>query len=89
MKLIDFYQIELKKEREINAFKFKLIKFIKIYNTRSSILFVREQEPIPEFKQILQLAKELVVKTILNCILYICQNIIVILKPTIIKITIQ
>ena len=48
------------REREINAFKFKLIKFIKIYNTRSSILFVREQEPIPEFKQILQLAKELV-----------------------------
>jgi len=49
---------EKKREIERNTFKFKLVKFIKIYNTRSlmsSILLA----PAPEFKQILKLTKEL------------------------------
>ena len=51
---------EIEGEIERNAFKFKLIKFIKIYNTRISIL--SKPTPVSEFKQILQLTKELVHK---------------------------
>jgi lysophospholipase L1-like esterase len=50
------------KESERETFKFKLIKFIKIYNTRLLILPVPAPAPAPEFKQILQLTKELVNK---------------------------
>jgi hypothetical protein len=45
------------KEREREIFKFELIKFIKIYNTR--FLILPALAPAPEFKQILQLTKEL------------------------------
>jgi hypothetical protein len=52
---------EREKERERETFKFKLIKFIKIYNTRFLILSASAPAPAPapEFKQILQLTKEL------------------------------
>ena len=56
------------KEKERETFKLKLIKFIKIYNTRLLILPAPAQAPrpapapAPEFKQILQLTKELVNK---------------------------
>ena len=47
------------REREINTFEFELIKFVKIYNTRASIL-PAPAFPLPsEFKKILQLTKEL------------------------------
>ena len=46
-------------ERERNTSKFKLIKFIKIYNTRLLILSSIAPTPALEFKQILKLAKEL------------------------------
>ena len=49
-----------KNERERNAFTSKLIKFIKIDNMRSLIL--PAPAPAPEFKQILQLTKELINK---------------------------
>ena len=73
-------ETEREREREIerNTFKFKLIKFIKIFNTRNSILPkpTPESMPVPgpvsvpvsipvpaqEFKQILQLTKELINK---------------------------
>ena len=45
------------KERERNTFKSDLINFIKIDNIRLTIS--PTQAPAPEFKQILQLAKEL------------------------------
>ena len=48
---------EKEKETERKTFKFKLIKFIKIYNTRQSISIT--PAPAPEFKQVLQLTKEL------------------------------
>jgi len=56
--------IEEKAEKEREIFKFKLIKFIKIYNTRLLILQAPAPAPAPapEFKQILQLTKELVNK---------------------------
>ena len=48
---------------EINVFKYQLIKFIKLYNTRFSILSAPSPSPSPstspEFKKILQLTKEL------------------------------
>ena len=50
---------ERERVRERNTFKFKLIKFIKFYNTRISILSKPTPVPVPEFKQILQLTKEL------------------------------
>ena len=48
-----------REKRERDTFKFKLIKFIKIYNTRFLILSASAPAPAPEFKQILQLTKEL------------------------------
>ena len=57
--LIKEKEREKEREREINTSEFDLIKFIKIYNTRVSILPAPELTPIPEFKKILQLAKEL------------------------------
>ena len=59
---------ERERERERETFKFKLIKFIEIYNTRLLILpapalaLAPAPAPAPEFKQILQLIKELVNK---------------------------
>ena len=57
---------EEERERERQTFKFKLIKFIKIYSTRFLFLSATEPTPTPtptlEFKQILQLSKELVNK---------------------------
>jgi len=50
------------KKRERNTFKFKLINFISIYNTRYLILTAPAPAPAPEFKQILQLTKELINK---------------------------
>jgi len=54
---------ERERERERKIFKVKLIKFIKIYNTRLLILSAPAPAPatalVPEFKQILQLTKEL------------------------------
>ena len=52
---------------ESENFKFRLIKFIKLYNTRSLIFLKQPQysiqpAPVPEFKKILQLSKELVEK---------------------------
>ena len=60
-------EIERKKrgnENKIETFKFKfeLLKFIKIYNTRNLILPKPAPAPAPEFKQILQLTKELINK---------------------------
>ena len=46
-----------KEEGERNTFKFKLIKFFKIYNTR--YLTFLKPKPISELKKILQLTKEL------------------------------
>lgn len=55
---------EREREREIelerNTFKFKLINFIKIFNTR--YLISSATTPKPELKQILQLTKELINK---------------------------
>jgi lysophospholipase L1-like esterase len=51
---------ERERERERNTFKFKLIKFIKIFNTRNLILSAPASTL--EFKEILQLTKELVNK---------------------------
>ena len=57
---IDRLLSNLVEEEERETFKFKLIKFIKIDNTRMAILPKPEPEPEPpEFKQILQLTKEL------------------------------
>ena len=53
---------EKEKEKERNTFGFKLIRFIKIYNTKASILPSPLPSPRPEFKKILQLTKELTVK---------------------------
>jgi hypothetical protein len=53
---------EKEKEKERNTFGFKLIRFIKIYNTKASILPTPLPSPGPEFKKILQLTKELTVK---------------------------
>ncbi len=52
---------EIEKEGERNTSKFELIKFIKIYKTRISILSkpTPALEPSAEFKQILQLTKKL------------------------------
>ena len=46
------------KEKKYNSLKYKLIKFIKIYNTRS--IFVKTYVPSSEFKSILKLTKKLV-----------------------------
>lgn len=58
-------KIKLNRERK-NSFKSKLIKYIKIYNTRILILSAPPRIPEPEapqeFKEILQLTKELVYK---------------------------
>ena len=54
------HNITKKKEIGRNIFKFELIRFIKIYNTRTSIFSLPEPEmPKSEFKKILQLVKEL------------------------------
>jgi len=57
---------EAEKAKERETFKFKLIKFIKIVNTRLLILEASAPAstpaPAPEFKQILQLTKELMNK---------------------------
>ena len=54
---------EVEREKERGTFKFKLIKFIKIYNTRnlisSALATALAPKTAPEFKQILQLTKEL------------------------------
>jgi lysophospholipase L1-like esterase len=50
---------EREREGERETFKFKLIKFIKIYNTRLLILPAPAPAPAPEFKLILQLTKEI------------------------------
>ena len=49
------------RQRDRETFKFKLIKFFKFFYTRLSILSTSEPKPklAPEFKQILQLTKEL------------------------------
>jgi lysophospholipase L1-like esterase len=56
---------KINRERK-NSFKSKLIKYIKIYNTRILILSaparIPEPEASPKFKEILQLTKELVYK---------------------------
>ena len=56
-------EAEIEKGKERQTFKFKLIQFIKIYNTRLLILPAPSPAPAPapapEFKQILQLAKEI------------------------------
>jgi hypothetical protein len=61
--LIKEIEIEIEKERERQNFKFKLIKFIKIYNTRHSISPAPTPAPTPapslEFKKTLQLTKVL------------------------------
>ena len=59
--LIKEKEIEIEKERERNTFKFELIKFIKIYKIRISILSKQATAPeqSAEFKQILQLTKKL------------------------------
>ena len=61
--ILNLINKELEREREREAFKFKLIKFIKIYNTRFLILSALAPAPelasASEFKQILKLAKEL------------------------------
>jgi len=63
---IDDLAINLIKERERKreSFKNKLIKFIKIYNTRILILEAPTlaPKPVQEFKKIIQLTKELVEK---------------------------
>ena len=63
---------EIERERNRHNFKIKLIKFIKIYNTRFLILSATGLTPVStstsasasasEFKQILQLTKELTYK---------------------------
>ncbi|MDA9597344.1 hypothetical protein N9R88_00130 [Candidatus Pelagibacter sp.] len=61
-------KILIEREREIeaeskrNTFKFNLIQFIKIYNTRFLILAPPPPPPAREFKKILQLTKELLEK---------------------------
>ena len=56
----------IKEEEKRATFDSKLIKFIKIYNTRflilSALALAPAPAPAPEFKQILQLTKELVNK---------------------------
>jgi hypothetical protein len=47
------------REREKRNSKFKLIKFIKMSNTKHAILPAPSTVPTPEFKKILQLTKEL------------------------------
>ena len=49
---------ERERKRERNYHKFQLIHFIKIYLTRILFLNPPAPAPAPEFKQILQLAKE-------------------------------
>ena len=59
-------EVEKGKGKDKDTFKFKLIKFIKIYNTRNLIkpeqspIQIPKPAPAPEFKQILKLTKELV-----------------------------
>ena len=63
--LIKEKKVEREREIERNTFKPKLIKFIKIFNTRlliSSKLRPAAESSIPEFKQILKLTRELVNK---------------------------
>ena len=55
--LIEKNEKERERERERENFKIKFSQFIKIYSTRYLIL--PPPPPAPEFKQILQLAKEL------------------------------
>ena len=53
---------KLEQEKERKTFKFRLIKFIKIYNLRTSISrspTPKSVTPAPEFKKILQLTKKL------------------------------
>ena len=60
--LIKEEEKERDREKDANTFKFKLMKFIKIFYTRYLILSIPEPVPAPEFKQILQLTKKLVNK---------------------------
>ena len=53
---------ERETKREINTLKTRIIKFIKIYNTRYLILHAPTLVPAAEFKKILQLTKELLEK---------------------------
>jgi hypothetical protein len=62
LNIIEEEEIEEEEEEEGVAFKVRLINFIKIYNTRHLILRTLPAPapaPSPEFKQILQLTKEL------------------------------
>ena len=64
----EFDRKEREKEREKDekrkkeSLKFKILKFIKIYNTRQSITPSPSSAPAEEIKQILQLTRELVEK---------------------------
>ena len=61
---INLLEKRRKEEKKKETFKFNFQKFIKIYNTRLQIYKkltpVSKQDPIPVFKKILQLTKELV-----------------------------
>lgn len=59
---IDSFLLNQIKENMRITFDSKIMKFIKFYNTRVSILQTPVPAPAPEFKQILQLTKELVNK---------------------------